>query len=98
MSPDFRATLLAMSSGVLLAAYATIALFFTRFWRRSGDRLFAWFSACFWLLAAQRLALVLTGEWGERSVMVYGLRLLAFLFIVVAIVEKNRGRPVGRRA
>lgn len=97
MSPDVRATLLALASGALLTGYAVIALFFTKFWRRSGDRLFAWFSASFWLLAFQRLVLTGTGEWGERNVLVYGLRLLAFVLIVVAIVEKNRGRPIGRR-
>ena len=44
------------------------------------------------LLALQRLVLTSTGEWGERSLLVYGLRLLAFLLIVAAIVEKNRSR------
>lgn len=91
MSPALRATLLALTSGVLLAGYWVIALFFLKFHRRSGDRLFAWFAGCFALLGVQRLVLAVGGEWGEQSVALYGLRLVAFLLIVVAIVEKNRG-------
>jgi peptidoglycan/LPS O-acetylase OafA/YrhL len=89
MSP----TLLTALSGALVMCYVTIGLFFLRFWRRSRDRLFAIFAASFLLLAVQRLALTVAGEWTEDSIWLYGLRLLAFLLILVAIVDKNRSAP-----
>ena len=73
-------------SGVLTMGYITAALFFLRFWRRSADRLFAWFSAAFFILAVQRVFVVLTPD----SDLVYVVRLLAFVMILVAIWDKNR--------
>lgn len=83
---------LATIAGALAAAFAVIALFFLRFWRRTGDRLFAFFALAFALLAVQRVLLGVLREWGERSVPLYGLRLVAFLLIIVAIIDKNRAR------
>ncbi|MGN6183883.1 MAG: DUF5985 family protein [Thermoanaerobaculia bacterium] len=77
-------------SGVLFAEYAVIALFFLRFWSRSQDRLFAIFSAAFFMLALQRLAIALTHETHEDYAPLYLLRLAAFVVIVFGIVDKNR--------
>ena len=77
-------------SGVLVAEYATIALFFLRFWKSSRDRLFAMFAVAFAILAVQRLAIALTHELLEQQAPLYLLRLAAFVVIVVAIVDKNR--------
>ena len=44
-------------SGVLAMGYAVAALYFLRFWRESRDRLFAFFSIGFALLAVQRAIL-----------------------------------------
>ena len=84
-------------SGLLLAGYAVAGLFFLRFWRRSGDRLFAWFAAAFWLLAAQRGALAAVGPASAASTWLYGVRLVAFLLILAAVIDKNRpgGGPGG---
>lgn len=90
MSSHFVETLLATLSGMLTVLYAVIALFFLKFWRRSHDRLFAWFATAFLVLTSQRLALGLTREWSESNVWLYGLRLVAFSLIIIAIVEKNR--------
>ncbi|HEY6138784.1 MAG TPA: DUF5985 family protein [Thermoanaerobaculia bacterium] len=73
-------------SGALTMAYAVAALFFLRFWRDSRDRLFGFFSAAFWLLSVQR-AIVTLCDVGET---IYLLRALAFLLIIIAIVDKNR--------
>ena len=89
--------LLLVSSAALATLYAVIALFFLRFRRRTGDRLFTWFSAAFLLLSAQRFALTLAREWGEATLWLYGLRLLAFLLILLAIIDKNRGGAGGER-
>jgi hypothetical protein len=73
-------------SGCLTMAYAVAGLFFLRFWRDSRDRLFAFFAAAFWILAAQRAVVTLMNV----SEIVYGLRALAFIVIIFAIVDKNR--------
>ena len=76
-------------SGAIAAAYLVIALFFLKFYRRSQDALFAWFSVAFFVLAAQRVLLFAVGNDLETDVYVYGVRLVAFLMILFAIVQKN---------
>ena len=82
--------MVALISGMLVAGYLVAALFFLRFRRETGDRLFLAFSVAFTLLAVQRLALALTPASGRSEVLIYGLRLLAFVLILAAIVDKNR--------
>ena len=77
-------------SGILFTEYATIALFFLRFWRTSKDRLFLLFSVAFGMLALQRMAIALTREMMEHQAPLYLLRAAAFVVIIWAIVDKNR--------
>lgn len=89
-------------SGALIAGYALAGLFFLRFWRESRDRLFAIFAAAFWLLAVQRTFLSLTGLSAQGTgaagaTWIYGLRLLAYVLILAAIIDKNRGAARARR-
>jgi hypothetical protein len=77
-------------SGILIAFYAVIALFFLRFWYAARERLFGLFALAFVVLAAQRLALSLTNAAMEELTVFYLVRLAAFVIIVVAIVDKNR--------
>jgi hypothetical protein len=77
-------------AGALSAGYAVVALFFARFWRDTHDRLFSFFAVAFVLLSLQRVALAVTGGGGSWAVPLYGIRLLAFLLILYAIVDKNR--------
>lgn len=79
-----------MLSGILVALDAVAGLFFLRFWVTSRDRLFAMFAGAFWILGIQRLLLALTREVVEDQAVFYLLRLLAFVIIIVAIVDKNR--------
>ena len=79
-------------SGLLAAGYLVAGLFFLRFWRQSRDRLFAWFAAAFWLLAAQRGALATVEHDAPGATWLYGVRLLAFLLILAAVIDKNRPR------
>lgn len=86
-----------MTSGlvpVLQAVAATaawvIGLVFLRFWRRTGDALFAFFSAAFWLIALSWLLLALFSPTEEARPYVYGIRLVAFLLIIAAVIQKNR--------
>lgn len=82
--------MIGLVSGILIAEYTTIALFFLRFWTKSKDRLFLMFSGAFALLAVQRLSIALTREIMEHQAPLYLLRLTAFIVIIVAIVDKNR--------
>ena len=81
---------LALLTGALGALYAIIGLFFLRFRARTGDRLFAYFASAFFLLAAQRFALTIARQWGESTTWIYGIRLVAFVLILWAIIDKNR--------
>ena len=77
-------------SGLLVMGYAVAGLFFLRFWRDTRDRLFGIFAGAFWLLAVQRLLLALFQNPDNEQVWLYGIRLLAFVLILFAIVDKNR--------
>lgn len=88
MSPDVAA----LVSGAMVMAYLVAALFFARFWRDTRDRLFAFFTAAFLLFAVQRLLLALVHDFGELSLLAYGLRLFGFLLILTAVLDKNRRR------
>ena len=77
-------------AGALTMGYLVAALFFLKFWRDLRDRLFLLFAAAFGLLAVQRVLLALVADTPEASLPLYGLRLLAFLIIIAAIVDKNR--------
>jgi len=84
-------TLLVALTGALAALDFVIALFFLRFHSRTRDRLFALFATAFGILGVQRLLLTVASDWGEDTVWLYGIRLVAFVLIIVAIVDKNRG-------
>jgi hypothetical protein len=88
--PD-ASPLLQLIPGAIVMGYAVAGLFFLRFWRQTGDRLFLIFAVSFWILGAQRLALALTTQLLESNTWLYLVRLFAFLLILVAIVDKNRG-------
>lgn len=81
----------ALVSGAIVMGYVVGALFFFRFWSRTGDRLFGAFGVAFAVLAAQRFALVMLAYEPGAGTWLYAVRALAFLLIVWAIVDKNRG-------
>jgi len=77
-------------SGAVTFGYLLAALFFVRFWRRSADRLFLMFAVAFSLLALNQYLAWALDVVSEPYSFVYGIRVLAFLLIIVAIVDKNR--------
>ena len=78
-------------TGAIAMASAIVALFFLRFWRDTGDRLFGMFSMAFLLLGITRLGLAFAPRLtDEPQTHWYWVRLAAFLIILVAIVDKNR--------
>jgi hypothetical protein len=84
--------------GALFMGLLLVGIFFLRFWRDTSDRLFLIFAVAFWLLAITRLALSLTpGASEEHRAYVYLVRLLAFVLILVAIIDKNLEWPARKR-
>jgi hypothetical protein len=80
-------------AGAVTVGYALAAVFFLRFWHKTQDRLFLVFSIAFALFALnQALAAMMTVVY-ESASWIYALRLLGFVLILAAIVDKNRPRP-----
>jgi len=78
--------------GSLSACCATVGLFFLKFWRTSGDRLFAIFPLAFWVFGVSWIGLALSNPVDDSRHAFYLVRLVAFLLIIGAIVDKNRKR------
>ncbi len=83
-------------NGANLMGAAIAALFFLRFWRQTGDRLFASFALAFTLLSVNWLALSLTSPDYEFRPLLYLIRLAAFVLIIAAIIDKNRLKRTSR--
>jgi len=79
-------------AGAVTAGYAAATLFFLRFWRTTSDRLFLAFAAAFLLLALNQVLAAYLEAGDERTPFVYTLRVLGFLLILGAIVDKNVSR------
>ena len=77
-----------MLGGLVMGCFVA-GLFFLRFWRKTRDRLFAIFAIAFWLLGVNWLALAFTQQ-DEVKTIYYAVRLLAFVLILYAIIDKNR--------
>ena len=85
-----------LNGGTATACFG-IGLYFLRFWLRTGDRFFVIFGMAFWVFSANRLALLAIGDENEAArTLVYVIRLAAFVLIVAAIVDKNRGAAHSR--
>jgi hypothetical protein len=77
-------------AGGILIGYWVIGLCFWSFRERYCDRLFGWFAGAFWLLAGERLLLILIEPENEIRPYIYTVRLIAFICILFAIYDKNR--------
>lgn len=75
--------------GAVAMGFAVGALFFLYFWHVSRDRLFAFFAVAFLALSVNRVLVGLYNAQGEHTTLLYSVRLLAFLVILAAIVDKN---------
>ncbi len=82
----------AYSDGFFTCTALIAALFFLRFWRRSGDGLFLSFSIAFVLMAANSLARLVFHSLNDQEPGVFLLRLAAFGVIIFAIWRKNLAR------
>lgn len=78
-------------AGAVSAGFLVAGLFFLRFWRRSGDGLFAAFAIAFWLLGLNQALLTFSSVPAEERTWLFLLRLAAFVLILAAIWRKNAG-------
>jgi hypothetical protein len=78
--------------GSVAACSLVAALFFLKFWRRTGDRFFLLFSAAFTVDAGSRFLLAAVAVSDTTEPMYYVSRLVTFGLILTAIIQKNAGR------
>ena len=76
-------------TGAICIACLVAALFFLRFWRTTRDPFFVYFALSFALEAVSRGALAFV-QVSEQNPVFYGLRVIAYGLIIVAIWQKNR--------
>lgn len=76
-------------SGAATLAHLIAALFFLRFWRKTADRLFFVFALAFVLFALNQGLAHLLSVYHEPTSFIYALRVLGFVLILYAIVDKN---------
>ena len=78
--------------GILATASLVAALFFLRYWKESRERLFGFFALAFVGLAANWTGLAVIDRPTDEAQQTYAyvVRLVAFLIILVAIIDKNR--------
>lgn len=76
-------------SGAVAMASLVTSLFFLKFWRRTGDWFFVFFSAAFAIDAAARFVLPALRGSDESEPIFYLPRLLTFVLILIAIFKKN---------
>jgi uncharacterized protein DUF5985 len=75
--------------GMLAMASTVVSLLFLRYCRVTRDRLFLYFSAAFLAIALNYVFLALIEPNTEDRYLAYCVRLLAFVLILVGIVDKN---------
>ena len=82
-------------NGAIAMCCGIVGLYFLRFWRKSHDRLFILFAIAFWVLGVNRVALTFISP-NETRTYLYVVRLVAFLIILIAVIDKNRARSAPR--
>jgi hypothetical protein len=76
--------------GASTIGFFAVAVFFLRFWRETGERLFVLFAVAFAALAINRGLLGLTAFGQETRPYIYVVRLVAYVVIGWAVIDKNR--------
>ena len=83
-----------LQGGTMVASLG-VALFFLKYWRTTGDRLFLAFSFAFTVFAANRVLLSVLEEESTARTWVYLARAATFLLIAAAVLDKNYRRSPG---
>ena len=78
--------------GAITAGFLVCSVFFVRFWSRTAERLFLAFALAFFFLALNQAFAWYLEAGDERTAYVFSLRVVGFVLILVAIVQKNLTR------
>lgn len=76
--------------GGLTALSLIAAVLFARFWRSTSERLFLYFAVSFAILALDWLGLAFVSPLAWPRHYLFVVRLVAFVLLIVGIVDKNR--------
>lgn len=76
--------------GVVVTASAVIGAYFLKFWRQTRDGLFLAFGVSFLIEAINRSSILFLEHPREGNAVIYAIRLLSYVLILAAIVNKNR--------
>jgi hypothetical protein len=76
-------------AGAIMLAAVVIAMLFWECLTRTHDRLFGFFAVAFLLLGLERVGVEFFSE--NPHSLIYLVRLVAFVLILYAILDKNRG-------
>lgn len=87
-------------SGITMATFGASGVFFLKLWKTSKDRFFLGFAIACWLLSVERIVgLFITStlnnagsDVSELSSGIYLIRLLAFITILLVVIDKNRSQ------
>lgn len=83
-----------MLLGGIAIGTAVASLFFLRFWLKTSDRLFLYFSLAFLILAVNRIVMAIAVISSDDHPIIYLMRSFAYGLIILAIVDKNRKKSV----
>lgn len=76
--------------GAVCMSCFTASLFFLKFWRATKDRFFVFFALSFFIEGATRIVLSLNLYSTEDEPFFYLSRLIAFMLIAYAVIDKNK--------
>jgi hypothetical protein len=77
-------------AGTTCMSFLVICMFFLHFWQKTRDRLFLFFAAAFGVFMTERAVRVIMRAETEWAPYIYTIRLIGFVLILLAIVDKNR--------
>jgi hypothetical protein len=83
-------------SGMITMGFVVAAVFFFRFWKRTGDFLFAIFAVSFIFFAVNQGASLFSGLPRDEQFWIYLIRLAGFALLLVGILVKNFGQSASR--
>lgn len=80
-----------MLIGAIVMASSILSLFFLRFWKMTKDSFFFYFAISFFLDGLSRLIMGTTSL-QDQSILIYLIRMLGYLLIIYAILNKNNNK------
>lgn len=90
LSREFPITI--FFSGVMFTTFAASGLFFFRFWKKTLERFFLYFSFACWMISFERIPIMIYSTDLEAHSWIYLFRLTAFLLILMAAYQANKRR------